>query len=121
VAELALERERELPTDLGVGVAIPHARCAGLTRPLVMFGRSSEGVVFDHQSAERVHLIFLLVTPAEQPSVQVELLSEVARLAGNLDKRQRLRDVASLEELWAILADWETQRGNSQQAPSANL
>ena len=47
VAGLAIARERELPTNLGLGVAIPHARCPGLASPLVVFGRSADGVVFD--------------------------------------------------------------------------
>ena len=31
VAALAIARERELPTNVGMGVAIPHARCPRLT------------------------------------------------------------------------------------------
>ncbi|MBN9523019.1 cation:proton antiporter, partial [bacterium] len=41
VAELAIARERELPTNLGLGVAVPHARCPGLREPIVVFGRSA--------------------------------------------------------------------------------
>jgi mannitol/fructose-specific phosphotransferase system IIA component (Ntr-type) len=103
VAALAIERERELPTDLGLGIAIPHARCANLTRPLVLFGRSEVGVVFDRQMTEPVYLIFLLVTPAEQPNLQVMLLSEVARLAGDAQKRERLKTAMSVEEVCEIL------------------
>jgi hypothetical protein len=44
VSALALAREQQMATDMGNGVAIPHARCPGLTRPLMVFGRSSEFV-----------------------------------------------------------------------------
>ena len=44
IANLAVVRERELPTDVGLGVAIPHARCPGLSEPLVVFGRSAGGI-----------------------------------------------------------------------------
>jgi mannitol/fructose-specific phosphotransferase system IIA component (Ntr-type) len=64
VCALALERERQMPTDVGHGVAIPHARCPRLTRPLIVFGRSAEGIVFGDPSREPVRLIFLVVTPA---------------------------------------------------------
>jgi Mg2+/Co2+ transporter CorC len=104
VAELAIQREREISTDLGLGIAIPHARCSDLTRPLVIFGRSDDGVVFDRQTTDLVHLIFLLVTPAEQPQLQVELLSEVARLAGDVEKRKRLLQAASLDKVSEILS-----------------
>jgi CPA2 family monovalent cation:H+ antiporter-2 len=103
VAARAIEREREIPTDLGVGIAIPHARCPDLVRPLVLFGRSEQGVVFDRQTGEPVFLIFLLVTPAEQPNLQVMLLSDVARLAGDALKRSRLKAATSVEEVCEIL------------------
>src|SRR5690606_2672475 len=87
ITDRALERERELPTGLGCGVAIPHARVPKLSRPLVVFGRSRDGIIFNPESSEIVRLVFLLVTPEEQPDVQVLLLSQLASLAGNSDSR----------------------------------
>jgi CPA2 family monovalent cation:H+ antiporter-2 len=104
VAELAIARERELPTNLGLGVAIPHARCPGLAAPVVVLGRSAEGVVFESPESALVHLVFLLVTPAEQPNLQVLLLGEVARVAGDVGLRQRLREAASAAEVGDVLA-----------------
>ena len=104
VAELAVARERELSTNLGLGVAVPHARCPGLAAPLVVFGRSADGVSFDSQSSDLVHLIFLLVTAAEQPHLQVLLLGQVARVAGDPEQRDRLRTAAAPAEIGEILA-----------------
>ena len=104
VAGPAITRERELPTALGHGVAVPHARVPGLAQTLVVFGRSADGVAFDPGSPDLVHLIFLLVTPAEQPSLQVLLLSQVARAVGDPGTRERLRSAASPAEIDAILA-----------------
>jgi monovalent cation:H+ antiporter-2, CPA2 family len=103
VAALAIERERELPTNLGLGVAIPHARCPGLAKPLVVFGRSADGVAFG-QSPDLVHMIFLLVTPAEQPNLHLHLLGQVARIAGDPEKRRKLREAASASEVGELLA-----------------
>ena len=80
-ARLALTRERQMTTDMGHGVGIPHARCPNLAKPLVVFGRSSEGIVFDERSSEPVRLIFLVVTPAERPNMQVFLLEQLAAFA----------------------------------------
>jgi len=104
VAGLGIAREREMNTSLGHGIAVPHARCPALAQPLLVFGRSVEGVVFDPASADLVHLIFLLVTPAEQPTFQVLLLSQVARIAGDPEKRNRLRTAASPSEVMEVLA-----------------
>lgn len=104
VAELAIAREREISTNVGFGVAIPHARCPNLTSPLVVFGRSTAGVVFDMRSPERVHLIFLLITPAEKPDLQVLLLSQIAGVAGQPAQLQRLRAAATASAVREALA-----------------
>jgi CPA2 family monovalent cation:H+ antiporter-2 len=104
VTHLALERERELPTCLGCGVAIPHARVPRLSRPLVVFGRSQEGILFNPESAEIVKLVFLLVTPEEQPDVQVLLLSQLASLAGNSESRDKLERASSVPEVMEIFS-----------------
>lgn len=70
----------------------------------MVFGRSTDGIIFEGQSPDRVHLLFLLITPTEQPDLQVLLLSQIARLAGNRETLRRLREVASASELSEILA-----------------
>lgn len=107
VGELAIARERELPTHVGGGVGIPHARCPGLAKPLVVFGRSTEGIDFGDQSSELVHLVFLLVTPADQPDTQVYLLSLIAGVAGQADKRRRLLEAESVDQITDILTESE--------------
>jgi CPA2 family monovalent cation:H+ antiporter-2 len=90
VVDLVIAREREMPTNIGGGVAIPHARCPGLKASLVAFGRSWDGVLFNERSPELVHLIFMLLTPLERVDEQVFLLNDVASIAGDPEKRQQL-------------------------------
>ncbi len=102
IAELAITRERELSTAIGMGVAIPHARCASLARPLIAFARSKEGVRFDVDSTEPVNLIFLLITPQEQPQLQLYLLGQVASIAGKVEKLAQLRQATSAAEVMQL-------------------
>jgi mannitol/fructose-specific phosphotransferase system IIA component (Ntr-type) len=113
VAELAIARERELPTNIGVGVAIPHARCPQLVEPLVVVGRSPGGVIVDGDPSERVDLLFLLITPAERPDIQVHLLSRIAAVAGDPACLRRLRSANDANDVAEILAaaDAEGNRG----------
>lgn len=111
VAGLALAREREVSTDVGFGVAIPHARCPNLANPLLAFGRSRDGVAFGTRSNEPIRLIFLLVTPAAQPDLQVFLLGRVASVVGNPSVRQRLQDAHSAVEIIDIIAEAERCAG----------
>jgi CBS domain containing-hemolysin-like protein/mannitol/fructose-specific phosphotransferase system IIA component (Ntr-type) len=104
VVSLALARERQMSTDIGKGVAIPVARCPGLERPLMVLGRSDEGIQFSTHSAERARLIFLLVTPAERPNVQVFLLAQLTRAVESEFIRERLQRATSPHELIEIIA-----------------
>ncbi len=104
IAGLALLREEELSTDLGNGVAIPHARCPRLRSPLVVFGRSAEGIMFSSPASVPIELVFLLVTPAERPEVQLTLLGQLAGLAGDASIRERLRRAPSSAEAIEIIA-----------------
>lgn len=112
IVELALEREKLVSTDLGNGVAVPHARLPGLRAPIVILGRSVDGVSFRAGSAELVHLAFLLITPTEQPETQLALLGEVAHACRDDATRERLLKAESPAAVVAILS--EEARGRNQ-------
>jgi CPA2 family monovalent cation:H+ antiporter-2 len=99
VAQLAIEREEQVSTDLGNGVAIPHARCSGLRAPIVVFGYSKPGIVFSSESSESVHLVFLLVTSAEHPESQLALLKQLVGICRSQAVRDGLARAATFEEL----------------------
>lgn len=105
VAEIAMEREREVSTDLGIGVAVPHARIANLAGPVVVIGRSYKGIPFSASSANLVRLVFLLVTPIERPDVGLSLLAEIARIAGDQARRDRMLDATSEYEVIELVSD----------------
>jgi mannitol/fructose-specific phosphotransferase system IIA component (Ntr-type)/CBS domain-containing protein len=104
VTALALARERQMSTDIGHGVAIPVARCPGLAKPLTVLGRSIEGIRFGTHSTEPARLIFLLVTPAERPNVQVFLLAQLTHAVESEFIRERLHRAHSPQELIEIIA-----------------
>ncbi len=103
VAALALAREQLLTTDVGFGVAIPHARCPKLVRPFLVFGRSEEGILFSPNSSEPVRLIFLLVTPSDRPHLQVFFLAQLANVAKSAFVREKLLQAKTPEELIDII------------------
>ncbi|MBM4004741.1 MAG: DUF21 domain-containing protein [Planctomycetes bacterium] len=104
LAAMALARESQMPTDVGHGVAIPHARCPGIARSILVLGRSEQGIVFNERTGDLVRLIFLLVTPAERPQTQVFFLTQLARVAESEFVRERLARAGSAEEVVEIIA-----------------
>lgn len=103
VTRLVVQREREIPTDLGNGVAVPHARVAGLAAPVAVFGRSQTGIRFSTEAAQPVQALFLLLTPTDRPELQLSLLSQAAALCTVETLRDRLLRVDSLADLLAIV------------------
>jgi len=103
IAAIALAREAEFSTDLGNGVALPHARVAGLRAPIAVFARSASGLPFAPDSARPVHLVILLVTPQENPEAQLALLARIAALLSDPATREALLQATSLSDVLAIL------------------
>ena len=100
---LALAREEEISTDLGNGIAIPHARCPGLAAPLVVVGQSKEGVMYSIGADEAVRLFFLLITPAERPEIQLSLLRQLVKVADTEAARGSLLGADSPAELLDVM------------------
>jgi len=96
-------REKELSTDLGNGIALPHARCAGLADPLAVIGHSHEGIAYSEDGGGSVRLFFLLVTPVDRPETHLAMLSQVARLVGDMARREALLRASTPVEFLEVL------------------
>lgn len=90
ISDLVLAREAEISTDLGNGIALPHARCEGLVDPVVVVGHSHEGIAWSDEEHGAVRLFFLLVTPTDRPEAHLAMLSQIARLVADEGKREAL-------------------------------
>ena len=91
IARTLLERETVLSTYVGNGLAIPHARFEGLNRPLVVFAQSKDGIPVARKD-EKIHLIFLLLTPLAAPHFQVRLRARISGLMESEFIAERLRE-----------------------------
>jgi mannitol/fructose-specific phosphotransferase system IIA component (Ntr-type) len=96
------EREAQASTALGEGVAIPHARLAGLADMVAAFARSPVGIEWDAPDGVPAHLILMLAGPSEQPGTYLKTLAAASRLLRDRDVRARLGGAASATELLEI-------------------
>jgi mannitol/fructose-specific phosphotransferase system IIA component (Ntr-type) len=96
-------REETLPTGIGHGVAIPHARVDGLRKSLVAVGISETGIDFDAPDGEPAQVIFLIVTPGDDPDAQLEILAELARLFREQHMLERVLRTRSFTEFLALM------------------
>ena len=107
VLEALRERERLGSTALDGGVAIPHARVAGLARPLGLLARSAAGVEWGAPDGVRSRLILVLVTPAEQSGSHLKLLAAASRVLRDATCRERLAAATDASEMLAAVRTCE--------------
>jgi two-component system, OmpR family, sensor histidine kinase KdpD len=92
-----LKREQESSTFCNEGVAFPHARLAGLSSPIVALGVPRHGVS-DACTDKPIRLIFLILTPEEEPNVQVRLLGRISVSAQDRHLVERLVSAKNADE-----------------------
>lgn len=103
IESLAWEREQVAATGIGNGVAIPHARVQGLKNAVLAVGISNGGVEFDAPDGQPAHIVFLLVTPAGDAAIQLELYSHISKMCREPRNVERLCRAASFTEFLAVV------------------
>jgi len=103
VSDAIIEHEAQSSTALGEGVAVPHARLDGFPSTVCIFGLSARGIDFDSDDGKPARIIFILLTPICDDSIQLELLSDIASLCYHNSVRDQLMTVPSYTEFRATL------------------
>ena len=109
---LVLKREEEGSTFFNEGVAFPHARVENLDKSVVAMGITRQGVE-DLSFEKPVEYIFLVLTPAESPDIQVRILGILARVSRNRHLLLKIQSCRTPEEVLSAVQDWEAQQGVS--------
>ena len=93
-------REEAGSTGLGRGVAIPHARIAGISQPLTMLLRLRAPIAFDAPDGKPVSLVLVIIVPADDETEQhLQLLARFASLCTDRKFRTRLMEAPAAEEV----------------------
>ena len=105
IFDALLERERLGTTGVGQGIAIPHAKLAGLTHLFALFARLEHPVEFESIDEDPVDLIFLLLAPEAAGADHLKALARVSRMLRDEDMCAKLRGSEGTDALFALLAD----------------
>ena len=103
VTQAAVARERIMSTGIGHEVAVPHARFDALTRPVLVMGHSPDGVDFDAPDGAPARLVFLLLTPREDTSAQLQIMGQIARLFQDARVRAMVYESDSVDLVRALV------------------
>lgn len=108
-ATAALEqREKDVSTGLGHGVALPHARVADIDRVVGLFVRLKMPVKFKSPDRRLVDLVFALFAP-EDPAVDyLKFMASIARKLRDPQMQNSLRSTYNPALLYLILTEGDT-------------
>jgi mannitol/fructose-specific phosphotransferase system IIA component (Ntr-type) len=101
-----LMRERLGTTAVGRGIAIPNVRSIAVTEPCLVVARSRRGVEWAAADSDPVHVMLMLLSPAEFPVAHhLDLLARVVTAARASRARQKLLDAESAADAAAVLRE----------------
>ncbi len=86
-----MAREKLLSTGLEKHLAIPHAK-VNIPNPIVAVAVHKEGIDFDSLDGLPAKIIILLITPQNDPELQLKLLAEISTKLGSIEKINKLAE-----------------------------
>lgn len=102
-------REQSSSTFLNEGVAIPHARIPGLSKPVAALGIARRGVS-DSLTSEPVKIVFMTLTPENDGGAQLRLFNEISRMAKNRECCRLVTAADTPGEALSVIVEWEKDR-----------
>lgn len=107
VLSAVLERERQFPTGIGHGVAVPHGRTPAMSGLAIVAGTSPSPVRYETIDGQPVRLFFLLAGPEAMAGAHVKALSRISRLVRHEGVRTRLLAARTPQEFYRAILEAE--------------
>ena len=107
VVQKILDREAEMSTGIGYGIAIPHARMEGIDRVYMIAARSIKGIEFDAIDEQPVHLVFMMLSPLNTSSQYTQILSSLSRIMSYEEVRKALIETDDPEKFLSVISHGE--------------
>ena len=86
-----MKREELGSTAIGRGLAVPHAKHPAITEVVGVLALSREGVPFDALDGDSVHVLLMVVSPADAADEHIQVLRMITRLMQDDDFCRFLR------------------------------
>jgi mannitol/fructose-specific phosphotransferase system IIA component (Ntr-type) len=109
VAAKILDRESEMSTGIGYGIAIPHARISGIDRLYMVAARSALGLEFNAIDEQPVQLVFMMISPANTSIEHTQILSSLSRIMSYEEVRTKLLKAEDSEQFLEVITKSENK------------
>ena len=99
------EREALGSTGFGRGVALPHARIDGLSRPVAALLKLESPIDFAAADRLPVDLVIGLLSPTNAGATHLHALAALSRMVRDEDMHRALTEASDTETLYALLTN----------------
>ena len=99
------EREALGSTGFGNGVALPHARIAGIAQPLVALVRFERPIDFEAADGLPVELACALLSPENAGATHLHALAALSRMMRDEHLRARVLAATDVEAIYGIVTN----------------
>ena len=104
-----MAREAQTSTGLGDGIAMPHSKNAAVKEATVLFAKSNKGVDYESLDGQPTDLFFMIAAPEGANDTHLAALAELSKYLMQDGFADRLRKVASPDEVIAAFNTGEEE------------
>lgn len=111
ITRTVLEREKDISTATGRGIAIPHGIIGQGPAINGVLGISKKGIHFGAPDGKPVHIFILIITPEEHKTeTHLKVLSEISKLLSIKTVREDMYNASSAVHVCEILRQHEEEK-----------
>lgn len=96
-------REQTRTTGIGLGLAIPHGKCTGMSALAMAVGKPSKPIDFEAIDGQPVRLVVLLASPPDKAGDHIQALARVSKLINMADFREKIYGASTSAEIYSLL------------------
>ncbi len=100
-----LKREELGSTGIGRGIAVPHTKHPCVQELVGTIAVSNKGVEFDSLDGEPVYVLFLLISPPNEPARHLRALELIARQLRNDTFCKFLKQARNREDILQLISE----------------
>jgi mannitol/fructose-specific phosphotransferase system IIA component (Ntr-type) len=109
ILQKILDRESQVSTGIGYGIAIPHARMDNTDKVYMIAARCVAGIEFGAIDEQPVHIIFMMISPTNTATQFTGLLSKLSKIMSYEEMRKKLVTASDPAAFLNTLIDGENR------------
>ncbi len=99
--QAVLARENDMPTVVGPGIAMPHARLEAINSIVVAVATSKKGITYDCNKPDNpVKLVILTLVPKAAPGAYLQAISSLAKICQDPSTAEVVSNLPTSSDVW---------------------